>query len=163
MSYDVVITKAPLRAVFDLKGPQAALADWAGESLPAFPDSPNRRSQADGATLAHIGPDHWLLIADLNREDALTDALRPADAPPDISIVRVSDVYTFFRITGAEAAQVTAIGCPLDLGTVPADAATFTEFFGQKALLHRHGDGFEIAVDRSYADWIARMLARVTP
>ena len=84
MSYDVAITDGPVRAIFDLKGPQAALADWAGDSLPGFPDAPNRRVREDGKTLAHIGPDHWLLIADLTREEALTDALKPADAPPEV-------------------------------------------------------------------------------
>lgn len=163
MSYDVAITDGPVRAIFDLKGPQAALADWAGDTLPGFPDAPNRRVREDGKTLAHIGPDHWLLIADLTREEALTDALKPADAPPEISIVRVSDVYAWVRITGPDAAHVTAIGCPLDLARLPEDGATFTEFFAQKALLLRCDHGFEVAIDRSYAAWIAEMLARITP
>ena len=163
MSYDVAITDGPVRAIFDLKGPQAALADWAGDTLPGLPDAPNRRVREDGKTLAHIGPDHWLLIADLTREEALTDALKLADAPPEISIVRVSDVYAWVRITGPDAAHVTATGCPLDLETFPEDGASFTEFFTQKALITRGGHGFEVAIDRSYAPWITEMLARITP
>jgi sarcosine oxidase subunit gamma len=113
-------------------------------------------------TLLFLGPDHWLLRADLETEDALTTALRPDGAPPEISIVRVSDTLAFFRITGPGAPDILAIGCPLDLhersfGQV---AATFTEVFGLKALVTRCEGGFDVAVDRSLAAMVADCLAR---
>jgi sarcosine oxidase subunit gamma len=105
-----------------------------------------------------------LLRADIACEDALTTGLRPADAPPDISIVRVSDTLTFFRITGPDAAQVMSIGCPLDLhpDVFLGDAVSYTEFFGLKALVMRCDDGFDCAVEQSFSDMIADYLERAT-
>jgi sarcosine oxidase gamma subunit len=56
-----------------------------------------------------------------------------------------------------------AVASPLDLhpASFPADAATWAEAFGIKALIRRIDDGFEIAIDRSYADWFEDVLKRV--
>jgi sarcosine oxidase, subunit gamma len=164
MSYDVTVARLPISALFDLKGPQAALTGWTKGALPDFPVTANTRSERAGVSLAHIGPDHWLLRADLAREAALTAGLRPEDAPPEISIVMISDSLSFFRITGPDAARVLAIGCPLDLhaSVFPANGACFTAFFGLKAFVTRHGDGFDCAVDQSYADMTGDYLTRAT-
>jgi sarcosine oxidase, subunit gamma len=164
MSYDVTVTRLPISALFDLKGSQAALTGWTNGALPEFPDAANTHTERGGDTLAHIGPNHWLLRADPAREAALAAALRPADAPPEISIVLLSDNLSFFRITGPDAAQVLAIGCPLDLhdSVFPANGACFTEIFGLKAFVTRHGDGFDCAVDQSYADMTDDYLIRAT-
>ncbi len=162
MSYDVVINRLPISALFDLKGERAIVLGWAGDVLPDFPDAPNTRTQTDGMSFANIGPNHWLLRADIAHEDRLEAALNSTKAPPEISIVKLSDSLCFFRVIGPDAAQVISIGCPLDLhdSRFPADAATFTEFFGLKALVTRYADGFDVAVDQSYADMIADYLAR---
>lgn len=109
MPYDVTTARLPISVLFDLKGPPDALATWA-PSLPAFPRAPNTLTRKDGVDLCHIGPNRFLLRAMITREDDLLQALRPAEAPPEISIVRISDTTTFFRITGPDAAQVLSIG-----------------------------------------------------
>ena len=162
MPYDVTFTQLETQALYDLKGPREALQDWEGAALPAFPDGPNTKTVNDGATLMYIGPDHWLLRADLAREDDLTAVLRPEGAPPDISIVRVSDTLAFFRITGSDAPDLLAIGCPLDLhgSRFGPDAASFTECFGLKALVTRCAGGFDVAVDQSFGPMVADFLTR---
>ena len=112
--------------------------------------------------LCFIGPGRYLLRADITQEDALIKALRPSKAPAHISIVRVSDTQTFFRITGEDATQIMAIGCPLDTHETSfgADAASYTEFFGIKALVLRCDGGFDVAVEQSFGDMIEDYLAR---
>ena len=163
MPYDVTIERLPISALFDIKGPRAALVDWT-DVLPAFPDTPNTATGQDGCLLCHIGPNHWLLRAPLDRETALEGALRPAEAPPEISIVKVSDALTFFRVTGPDATDVLSIGCPLDLhpDAFGANSVSHTEFFGLKALVMRCADGFDCAVESSFGDMIADQLARAT-
>ena len=58
-----------------------------------------------------------------------------------------------------------AIASPLDvdLAQFPADGATFTEAFGQKALVMRRGDGFELAIERSYAPMLRDYFSRINP
>lgn len=162
MPYDVTFTRLETQALYDLKGAHEALQQWAGAALPAFPGRPNTKTGNDGATLMFIGPDHWLLRADLGREDALAAALRPESAPPGISIVRVSDTLAFFRITGPDAPDILAIGCPLDLHerSFGPEAATFTEVFGLKALVTRCEGGFDVAVDQSFGPMVADCVTR---
>lgn len=161
MPYSAQIKRLSPYALFDLKGTKEDLAAWA-QALPAFPSQPNTLTHSNGVALCLTGPNRWLLRADLAREDDLLGVLRPEEAPPEISIVRVSDTLTFFRITGADAEQIVSIGCPLDLhaDVFGNDAITYTELFGIKALILRCDDGFECAVEQSFGDMIADYLAR---
>ena len=102
------------------------------------------------------------LARSIGPEEALETELRPTDAPPEISIVKVSDTLTFFRVTGPDAAQVLSIGCPLDThpDVFGPDAVSYTEFFGLKALLLRCEGGFDCAVEQSFGDMIEDYLSR---
>ena len=102
--------------------------------------------------------------APLGAEAELESKLRPATAPPEISIVRVSDTPTFFRVTGPDADEVRATGCPLDLHpkSFGKNAVSFTEFFAVKALVLRCEGGFDVAVEQSFGDMISDYLRRVT-
>ncbi len=163
MSYDATFEKLPINACFDLKGAQGALVEWIDEGvLPDFPAEANRRCRADGVTLDHVGPRNWLLQADIDREGELIAALRPHEAPAEVSIVRISDTMTAFRVTGTDAGHVLAIGCPLDLHETafPEDAVSFTELFGQKALVRRCAGGFDVSVEQSFGDMMEDCLER---
>ncbi len=162
MSYAADIRRLGARALFDLKGAQGDVSDWAGKALPAFPDQPNTMTSADGIHLALVGRDHWLVLADLDREAALETALKPTACPVDISIVKISDTQCFFGITGADADQIMSIASPLDVhaSVFPQNAATFSEAFGLKALIIRQADGFLLAVEQSFGDMIEDYLSR---
>jgi len=162
MSYDVTFQRCGLTALFDLKGAANAVGAWVGDALPEFPDRPNHRTEKQGAELFFIGRDHWIARAPLAQEEALDTRLSPTACPADISIVRVSDTMTFFRVTGPDAAEIMAIACPLDLhdSVFAPDAVTYTEVFGLKALVMRYQDGFEFAVEQSFADMIEDYVAR---
>ncbi|MCY3874163.1 MAG: sarcosine oxidase subunit gamma [Rhodobacteraceae bacterium] len=163
MGYSASFERLPVSACFDLKGPEGALSKWIGAgAVPEFPEVPNRLSLANGMWLGHVGPQNWLLQADIDREDDLAAALRPSEAPPEVSIVRISDTMATFRITGDDAVHVMAIGCPLDLheSVFAEDAVTFTEFFGQKALVRRCEGGFDVSIETSFGDMIEDYLTR---
>ncbi len=162
MSYDVTVQRCGLTALFDLKGAAEAVGAWVGDTLPGFPDRANHRTEEEGTELFYVGRDHWIARAPLAREEALEAQLKPTDCPADISIVRVSDTMTFFRVTGPDAAEIMAIACPLDLHdcVFGPDAVTYSEVFGLKALVMRYQDGFEFAVEQSFGDMIDDYLAR---
>jgi sarcosine oxidase subunit gamma len=159
MGYDVTIQELPLRAVFDLRGDATALAAWCGFALPG---RPNRQAAAGRGQVAMIGPDHWLLWADLAQEPDLAASLRPDAAPAELSIVLISDTLTFLAVTGPDAGEVLAVATPLDLhpSVFGPEAITLTEAHGVKALIRRLSGGFEIGIDRSYANWFRTMLQR---
>ena len=162
MGYAAEISRIGAMTLFDLKGEQKAVAGWAGEALPSFPSVPNTSASKDDMDLLFLGPDHWLLRAPLDREAELDIALRPTDAPSNISIVRISDTQTFFSITGPDAEQIISIASPLDVhpSVFPENGATLTEAFGLKALIMRKSDRFWLAVEQSFGDMIEDYLNR---
>ncbi|NKB53142.1 MAG: sarcosine oxidase subunit gamma [Rhizobiaceae bacterium] len=164
MPYDVSIERLQLFSLFDLKGPRQGLTDWAGDVLNHLPKAPNQLSREDGVELCHTGANRWLLRAEIGMETDLEAKLRLETAPPEISIVKISDTMTFFRVTGEDAIQVMSIGCPLDLhaDAFAAQAVSFTEFFNCRALVLRCRGGFDVAVEQSFADMIADYLDRAT-
>lgn len=163
MIYDTRIARLGIRALFDLQGKQTDLSAWAGAVLPAFPDRPNTAAGTENRLL-WLGQESWLLMAPLEAEQELSEALRPSEAPDCVSICLVSDSLVFFRITGAEAPAILAMASPLDVHprVFPEDGATWAEVFGQRALVLRQSDGFEIGVDRSLDAMTQDYLARIT-
>ena len=162
MAYDVKIQRLELNAVIDLQGEQANIANWAGDALPAFPDKANTANKKSELSLYWIAPERWLLRSDLCNEDQLLEITRPAFAPVDISIVQVSDSLKFFEIVGPDAGEIVSIACPLDhhVSKFPENGVSYTNIFGIKGLLIRVKDGFEIAVESSFADMIMDYLLR---
>ena len=162
MGYDVDIQPLEISAVIDLQGNADAIADWIGDALPRFPEQANTASEKNGLSLYWIGPDRWLLRADLERETELLELTRPADAPVDLSIVQISDTIQFFAITGNEAGEIISIASSIDHHPTvfPGNGVTYTDVFGIKGLLVRRVDGFDIGVERSYGDMIEDFLAR---
>lgn len=162
MGYDADILRIGARALFDLKGGQKELAKWAGDVLPAFPKQPNTMTTADSIQLAHVGRDHWLVLADLEHEERLESSLNPTNAPVDISIVKISDTQCFFAITGADADQIMSIASPLDIHAhaFPKNGATFTQAFGLKSLIIRQTDGYWLAVEQSFGDMMQDYFSR---
>lgn len=164
MRYDVDITRLGLCALFDLKGTAKALQDWIADGLPALPSQPNTRIIQNGVAIYHIGRNHWILRAPLEQEGRLEACLKPETCPAEISVVRVSDTLSFFRLTGPQAIEVMAIASPLDLhdSVFGPDAVSYTEVFGLKALVTRCEGGFECAVEQSFGDFVQDYLSRAT-
>jgi len=163
MGYEVNIRRLDLSAMFDLQGPDTQVSRRLRARGLSLPKHPNTRCRSDAGEVYWIGRAHWLLRADIEREDELLNRLQPDTGSPDISLVLVSDVYAFFQVSGPDARQILAVASPLDTArsVFPDEGATFTEAFGLKALVIRRACGFELGFDRSYADMAADYLERV--
>lgn len=162
MNYDVSIKPLPMLALVDLKGNAGDITprlQRLGLSEPA----PGRASAAGPVEALRVGRAHWLVRAPLEEEDRLLATLLEDTPEADTLVVPVSDAYAFFGISGPHARQLLAIASPLDTDPVafPADGATFTEAFGQKALVMRRETGFEIAFERSYAPMVSDYFLRI--
>ena len=164
MTYRVELLRQPIFAVIDLKGAEPDLKNWIDSLNVVFPSRPNSRTHFDGVELFRIGEEHWLMRAQLDQEDRLMVLTRLERAPVHISIVLVSDTLTFFRISGSDADQIIKIASPLDIHPTvfPCNSSSYTQVFGIKGLVIRNKDGFEIAVESSYADMIDDFLRRAT-
>jgi len=164
MGYNVSIQRLELNAVIDLQGSAQAIESWIKTGLPPFPDKPNSSSASDGLALYWIAPERWLLRSTIENEDRMLDITKPASAPVDLSVVQVSDAFRFFQIIGPDAGEIISTACPLDhhLSAFPQNGVSYTSVFGIKGLLIRTENGFEIAVESSFADMTADYLERAT-
>ena len=164
MTYRVELLRQPIFAVIDLQGVEPDLKNWIDSPNVVFPSRPNSRTHFNGVDLFWIGEERWLMRAELDQEDRIMVLTRLERAPVHISIVLVSDTLTFFRISGPDAEQIIKIASPLDIHPTefPCDSSSYTRIFGIKGLVIRNKDGFEIAVESSYADMIDDFLRRAT-
>jgi heterotetrameric sarcosine oxidase gamma subunit len=164
MGYDVQIRQLETNAVIDLQGPAPALKKWLKTGLPSFPELPNSASTSDGLSLYWIAPERWLLRSVIDNEDRMLEMTQPASAPIDISVVLVSDTLRFFEIVGPDAGEIISTASSMDhhLSVFPQNGVSYTNIFGIKGLLIRIEEGFEIAVESSFADMIGDYLARAT-
>lgn len=162
MGYDVNIQRLGIRAVIDLQGESEAIAKWVKGELPPFPEKPNSFTTQYDLTLCWIAPQRWLLHSSIDNEARLLALTQPAEATTDISIVQVSDTLCFFTIKGADAGDILSTACPLDHhpSVFPPNGVSYTSLFGIKGLLMRTQEGFEIAVESSFADMIQDYLIR---
>ncbi|MCR9136101.1 MAG: sarcosine oxidase subunit gamma [Alphaproteobacteria bacterium] len=163
MGYHAHIERLDTSAIIDLKGRKDALVDWKGSDLPAIPERPNTATDANGLELYWIGNDHWLLRAPLDREEDILRTFDPGSAPHDVSAVLVSDTLVFFSITGPDAGQILSIVSPLDIAleAFTQNGVSYSEAFGLKALIIRRTEGYELAVERSYADMAQSYFTRI--
>lgn len=162
MIYDVRIEPLPLMAMIDLKGGVEDIAPRLRRLGLAPPDA-NRASRSGALEVLRAAREHWLLRAPLEDEDRLLSALLEDVLASETLILPVSDAYAFFRIAGPDAREIMAIASPLqaDACAFPADGATFTEAFNQKALVLQRPYGYDIAFERSYAQMAADYLSRI--
>ncbi len=162
MIYDVSIEPLPMVALVDLKGSAGDIAPRL-RRLGLHQPAPGRASACGPVAVLRAAREHWLVRAPLDDEERLLATLLEDAAAAETLIVPVSDAYAFFGISGPHARQIMAIASPLDTdpSVFPADGATFTEAFGQKALVQRCATGFEIAFERSYASMVSDYFLRI--
>jgi sarcosine oxidase gamma subunit len=160
--YDVCIEPLPTMALIDLKGSACDIAPRL-QRLGLTEPAPSHALRADTVEVLRVAREHWLLRAPLQDEECLLSALLEHEPAADTLVVPVSDAYAFFAITGPDARQIMAIASPLqaDLSYFAENGATFTEAFGQKALVMRRSMGFDVAFERSYASMAAAFFSRI--
>ena len=164
MGYEVNIHRLELNAMIDLQGTAQAIGNWVGNCLPPLPDKPNSASAGNGLSLYWVAPERWLLRSGIVYEERMLEMTKANSAPVDISVVLVSDSFRFFKIIGADAGEIVSTACSMDhhLCVFPQNGVSYTNIFGIKGLLIRIDEGFEIAVESSFADMTADYLARAT-
>ncbi|HUY84222.1 MAG TPA: sarcosine oxidase subunit gamma family protein [Steroidobacteraceae bacterium] len=146
-------------------GDRAARA--AAESV--FPISPADavcRAHVDGARASlWLGPDEYLLIAPTEPgAAALIAQLTAAIGALPHALVDVSHRQVAFEIHGPQAARILNGACPLDLeeSRFPVGACTRTVFAKAEIVLWRtHAEAFRVEAWRSFARYVAELLAEI--
>ena len=131
-----------------------------------LPTEPNTTAARGDLTALWLGPDAWLLTCPPEALAALAGSLRDALADVHAAVIDVSDGRVALRLSGANARDVLAKGCPLDLHPRAFATGSCAQSLVVKAsvLLHlldddaRGGPAFDLYVARSFAHYLFAWL-----
>jgi len=156
------LAAAPLAARFILRGSEAVRVAC-GMVFGAEPPSRlGPAGEGDKRAALWLGPDEWLLIAEIADVAAIADVLESVLEGTAHSLVDVSHRQIGLIASGPAAARALNAGCPLDLGlkALPVGFATRTLFDKAEIVLWRRAEAaFHIEVWRSFAPYLAASLA----
>lgn len=121
-------------------------------------------SHGKDVTCAKLGPDEWIVIADPAQKPKLDKALAKVSKDFTCSVTDISHRNVGFGITGADAAKLINVGCPLDLSLekFPVGKAVRTLFESASILLIRTDEqSFHMECWRSFGPYLRDFFARV--
>jgi len=162
----VSLSEQPLVSLANLRvapSDQAILAAvHAGLGL-ELPLAPNTVARDGDITAMWLAPDEWLLRTQTDGVDGLAARVERALAGCWFAVTDQSSGYSVVQLRGPRARDVINAGCPLDLHqrVLPFGRCAQTHFFKTSVLLRpldETGDGWELIVRRSFADYAVRML-----
>lgn len=118
---------------------------------------------ADGERLVYrLGPDEWLVRDAQAAGEKIADDFRRELKETVAAVVPISDYYTNIQISGKDARDALAAGCPLDLHPRVFAAGNFAQsrFATAAILLYQRNDAptFEVQVRWSFADYVWEYL-----
>lgn len=141
-----------LRAAKNVIGP---IGTAAGLKLPA---RIRTGKSSKGRTALCIGPDEWLLICESG--SGVGEALAGVEGGL-LSCVDISHRNTAIRLSGSQAANVLAAGCPQDLrdGNFPAGTCARTVLGKAEIVLFREAEEvWRVECWRSFSDYVWKFL-----
>lgn len=148
-------------ACFSLRLPGEAVAAGSRAAGVELPTRIGARSAADdGSSEALcVGPDEWILRVPADSAAPIAEGFAGLDVSH--SLVDISDREVEIAVEGDGAADILALGVPIDLARVAVDGGTRSVFDGVPVTLWRDGHGaFRLQVWRSFAPQLLALLQR---
>ncbi len=109
-----------------------------------------------------LGPDEWLIVTPAGKQGELRDALQKALDGVFSSVVDNSSGLTMLHISGDNAGALLATDCPLDLHPRAFKPGQCAQTRLAKATMTLSplagGQGFEVIIRRSFAEYLALWL-----
>ena len=150
---------AILRLSFRLKSQdRTAIAKALGVTLPAKIGASTQKNDLMSACL---GPDEWILIGDPIKNAKLYNKAVKLSSKYVMSVTDISHRNVAIRVSGAGAADMINVGCPLDLrlSAFPVGKCTRSVFENSPVLIYRSAeDSFVVECWRSYAPYVLGLM-----
>jgi len=153
----------PAAARYVLRGGSEVLATAAGALGLPVSSAACRAQVAEDRAVLWLGPDERLLLGPEEASGSIEKLLERELAGTPHALVDVSHRQTALEVSGPYAAAGLSVGCPLDLhpSAFPVGMCTRTVLNKAEIVLWRTGsERFHLEVWRSYADYVARLLAQ---
>ena len=161
----VQISERPFQGHVNLRGDAGdavfleAVTGALGCSLPL---TPNTVSGDADLSVLWLGPDEWLIFTPPDGESAVVTSLEGALGDTLSSVTDVTGGQTVIRLSGANARNLLAKGCPLDLHPRVFGPGRCAQTLVAKAMVTiYHVDDaptFDLVIRRSFADYLRAWL-----
>ncbi|MHA3903009.1 sarcosine oxidase subunit gamma [Castellaniella sp. WN] len=128
-----------------------------------LPVAPNTVARGRDMMALWLGPDEWLLRASSDGPADLPARVEQTLAGHEFAVTDQTSGYSVVQLHGPGTRDVLNAGCPLDLHprALTLGQCAQSHFFKTSVLLRpldEQGDGWELIVRRSFADYAVRML-----
>jgi sarcosine oxidase subunit gamma len=127
----------------------------------ALPTVACRAEVAGERAALWLGPDEWLLLAPPGAGDAVLAAIANALAGQPHSLVDVTHRQVALSVTGPQARDLLASGCPLDLApeSYPVGMCARTLFAKAEVVLwRRSAEEYHLETGRSFSGYVLGWL-----
>ena len=162
----VSLSEQPFRGQITLRGDTANAAFAKGVKKVfglSLPEKPNTAGQHRQNAALWLGPDEWLIVVPDGREGKLLANLDKELANVHFAASDVSNSRVVLQLSGADARNVLAKGCSLDLhpSTFSDENCAQSSLARCHVLLHQVDDlpSFDVYVHRSFAGYAWAWLA----
>lgn len=129
-----------------------------------FPTQIGKADISSAREILCLGPDEWLLIANVKEKAKLAKAFVEIEKVYVVSITDISHRNVGFILSGNDAVKMINVGCPLDLSldAFPIGKTTRTVFESASIILTRKTETeFNIECWRSFAPYLRDFFARI--
>jgi sarcosine oxidase subunit gamma len=125
-----------------------------------LPTAPNTVQGSGGRSTLWLGPDEWLVTSGIDRAATIVADLRASLAGRHHAVVDVSANRAVVDLTGPDALELLATGCPLDLHPARwrAGMCAQTQFARAPVTLEQRSDATRVFVRPSFADYVVDRL-----
>lgn len=163
-SGDVTIALIEERARYSLRLKSSDVTAVKKASGLKLPTKIGGSSTTKDVTCLKLGPDEWLVIADMKQKLELNKQFAKISNDYVCSVTEVSHRNVAFDIKGEGAVKMVNVGCSLDLSIekFPIGKVTRTIFESASIILLRTGEqSFHIECWRSFGPYLRDYFARV--
>lgn len=126
------------------------------------PSEPNTVIDSGDFRIYWLGPDEWLVVTPAGQQDKIKSSLLANLDGAFCAVVDNSSGLTMLHVTGENAGALLATDCPLDLHPrefeVGQCAQTRLARAGMTISPLADGNGFEVIIRRSFADYLLLWL-----
>ena len=142
----------------------SAFVELVGESCGVQLPTAANAVNGDDSRIYWLGPDEWLLMGGVDSIDAIAETLSQKTADLHVAVNKLHGGQIAYRLAGESARQLLAKGCTLDLHPSVFGVGSCAQTALAKAAVLisplATGQGYEIIVRRSFADYLWQWLMR---
>jgi len=152
----------PMGGRFNLRASAAALGAASKAFGVTLPETIGKAADGAGRTALCLGPDEWVLYAEVADTQAIVKAFESVYASAPHSLVDIGEREIALSIAGEQAITLLSIGCPTDLRRMALGEGRRTVFDGASVVVHRDAEtAWRLEVWRSFLPHVWDLLNTV--